>query len=238
MPRLLLHRNAPSAGAVTLVAALREAGVNAYKMSRDPRRRRNDDAVVGWGDHYPWFEGKALNNVPVINKLQEVSTLRDAGVATVEFSLTPQDDWLPRVTNHHGGSDLLNPPARPHFWTKREEIRREFRVHVWRGVSMRAGVKLPRIDTPHPWVRSYDGGWYIDYGQAEAHGFRQRNRDLAKDAVRALGLDFGAVDLAERQDGSLLVLEVNRAPGLEGNTTVSYRDRIVQWLNEPVEETI
>jgi hypothetical protein len=231
-PRLLLHRSAPSAGAVALATVLRESGVRAYKMSRKPRRRRMADVVIGWGDYYPWFEGRSLNNVPVLNKLQEVITLRDKGVATVDYSLTPQDDWLPRVGNHHGGSDLLNPPARPHFWTRRESIVREFRVHVWRGVSMRAGVKLPRVDAPHTWIRSYDGGWYIDYGEAADYGLRQRHRDLSKEAVTALGLDFGAVDLGEREDGSLLVLEVNRAPGLEGNTTLAYRDKILQWMGE------
>ena len=36
----------------------------------------------------------------------------------------------------------------------------------------------------------------------------------------------------ERADGSLLVLEVNRAPGLEGGTIDAYTDAIRQWIAE------
>ena len=41
---------------------------------------------------------------------------------------------------------------------------------------------------------------------------------LGVDAVNALGLDFGAVDVIEDEEGKLYVLEVNTAMGLEGST--------------------
>jgi hypothetical protein len=39
------------------------------------------------------------------------------------------------------------------------------------------------------------------------------------------------VDIGVRADGSLLVLEVNRAPGLEGGTITRYADAIRKWQN-------
>jgi D-alanine-D-alanine ligase-like ATP-grasp enzyme len=45
---------------------------------------------------------------------------------------------------------------------------------------------------------------------------------LSVEAVAALGLDFGAVDIIEDKEGNFYVLEINTAPGLEGHTVTSY----------------
>ena len=124
------------------------------------------------------------------------------------------------------------PLLNPDYWSKKEPIVREFRVHSFLGRSIRAGVKDLRDGftsaTAHPWVRSWEAGWRIRYDGVSS---RQRHRDLAHAAVRALGLDFGAVDIAEKADGSLMVLEVNRAPGLEGGTVDAYASAVERWLN-------
>ena len=59
---------------------------------------------------------------------------------------------------------------------------------------------------------------------------RQPHRDLAHRACEALGLQFGAVDIGEQVDGSLVVLEVNRAPGLEDGTVARYAGAITRWM--------
>lgn len=46
--------------------------------------------------------------------------------------------------------------------------------------------------------------------------------EVARDAVKALGLDFGAVDVAFFLTGGAKVFEVNSAPGLEGTTLDNY----------------
>lgn len=157
--------------------------------------------------------------------------------------VVPLDGWMPRSNSHVGGNDLLNPPAVPDYWVKKEELVREYRVHSFDGRSIRAGVKVPRegygtpggTDNPtapnycHSWIRSWDAGWRIRY---DGNTIRQAHRDLAHQAVAAIGLTFGAVDLGERQDGSLIVLEVNRAPGLEGGTIVAYANAIKRWMEE------
>lgn len=139
-------------------------------------------------------------------------------------------EWLKREANHTGGSDLLNPPANADFFVKKEALTREFRVHSFKGRSIRSGVKRAAEGVEaHPWIRSYDAGWRIIYDGVTSE---QRHRTIAHSAVEALGLDFGAVDIGERADGSLIVLEVNRAPGLEGGTVGKYADAIQRFMQQ------
>lgn len=141
----------------------------------------------------------------------------------------PLAEWVGRMNAHIGGDDLLNPPARPDFYVKKENLVNEYRVHSFRGQSIRAGVKVHReeVPNPHGWVRSWDGGWRISYADGAV---RQAQRDIAHRAVAALGLDFGAVDIGERADHTLMVLEVNRAPGAEGGTPMKYAEAISRYL--------
>ena len=233
---LYIYRREPSEGAVRLAAALREAGVPAKKVRFiRPRNVHDDNPIICWGDVFlgiPEQEFPAtLNNrgaAPIPNKLDEIYALQRAAVPTVAAIIgRPEQGYLGRSFFHHGGSDLLNPPARPNYWVRKEEIAREYRLHIFKGQSIRAGRKVAE-EGAHPWIRSLAAGWTIHY---DGHGVRAKHRDVAKAAVAALGLDFGAVDVAERPDGSVFVLEVNRAPGLEGQTVVAYQQAVMRWLN-------
>src|ERR1035437_7107838 len=48
------------------------------------------------------------------------------------------NEWLPRTNNHLGGHDLMNPPAHPDYWSKKENIIEEFRIHIFNGKSIRS----------------------------------------------------------------------------------------------------
>lgn len=141
------------------------------------------------------------------------------------------EEWVGRIVDHIGGLDLLTPPRNPEFWVKKEPIVNEFRVHSFQGRSIRSAVKVHRDDAnwqgePSAWVRSWDGGWKMAYREGAV---RQAHRDIAHKAVAALGLDFGAVDIGEKADGSLVVLEVNRAPGVSEGSAEIYARAIERW---------
>ncbi len=143
-----------------------------------------------------------------------------------------EGEWLGRRFHHVGGKDLLGLNKNPaQYFVKKEDIVEEFRLHCFLGKSIRAGTKVHRAEVPanrrHAWIRSWDGGWKMDYG-----GFKSTKpmRELAAKAVAALGLDFGAVDIGKTRGGKLIVLEVNRAPGIEGNTVVAYKEAIERWM--------
>ena len=200
---------------------LRDKGVRTVEVSRTrpapvPTTRGIKEVPVG-----PYNEAQARE---VITRLQE----------WLAQPLPPAATWLPRRNNHVGGSDLLN-PGQADYWSKKENIREEYRLHIFRGKSIRAGIKVPRqiddnggVITPHAWIRSFDGGWRIQYD-----GFKSTKpmRETAAAAVAALGLDFGAVDLGLTDNGELVVLEVNRAPGIEGGSVEAYTGAIQKWLN-------
>lgn len=163
-----------------------------------------------------------------------IQGIKDFGVLITKLQqqlaapLAPQAVWLPREFSHVGGADLLHPPAAADYWAKKENIVEEVRIHSFNGKSIRAGIKKPREGAqPHAWVRSYDGGWSIAYDGFES---TKTQRELAHAAVKALKLDFGAVDLGKKADGTWIVLEANRAPGLEGGTTAAYANAVRAWV--------
>jgi hypothetical protein len=163
-------------------------------------------------------------------RLGEFTRNRDEAFMLYQANLPKPSVWLARRNNHIGGRDLLNPGGIVDYYSKKEDIIAEYRLHMFNGKSIRAGQKIAR-DNAHAWIRSFDAGWIISYD-----GFKSDKdmREIAASAVKALGLDFGAVDLARKADGSLIVLEVNRAPGIEGGTAEAYARRIVQWVRGEV----
>jgi len=148
-------------------------------------------------------------------------------------------EWLGRLNDHSGGSDLLNPPETPNYWVKKIDLVREYRIHSFMEKSIRAGIKILRdgyvLGPPgqgngmvaHPWIRTFEAGWRISYDGISS---KKAHRELAHNAVKSLGLDFGAVDIGEKADGTLVVLEVNRAPGIEGGTVEMYAKAIQGWV--------
>jgi len=96
---------------------------------------------------------------------------------------------------------------------------REYRVHVFRGKSVRISEKA-----------------YVDpddkrkgYTTAKPQHEVGHVRQAAKDAVVAVGLDFGAVDVLA-DDDECWVLEVNAAPGLGGTMPQLYAELFTTYM--------
>ena len=102
----------------------------------------------------------------------------------------------------------------------------EFRVHVVGGEAIDAVQKKRRRghESINPYIRSYNNGWVFC---REGINVPPAVLDAAVRAVRALGLDFGAVDIAhDPSSGHVCVYEVNSAPGVEGTTLESYANAL------------
>lgn len=136
-------------------------------------------------------------------------------------------EWLGREDDHSRGTDLISPPKKPDYWVKREEFVTEYRVHAFDGYSIRAGekVKSSKTKTHHPWIKSWETGWDLSYV-----GVTPKVRAIAIAAIKALGLTFGAVDIGETAKGELVVLEVNRAPALDGGEIPAYVRAFERWV--------
>lgn len=209
------------------------------------------DAIICWGAQCPELEGvRVLNGgEPIPTKFEELQKLYGAGVPTIRVyrGKNPGFPWYGRRNNHMGGSDLLEGGASD-YYVLREDVVNEYRIHSFLGKSIKAGQKVvrdgfrlvdhernwrPNSNLAHPWVRSFDGGWRIRYDNFKS---TPQMRKVAAMAVKALGLQFGAVDIGELEGGVLKVFEVNRAPGIEGGSVESYRGAIQAWLEGKIDE--
>ena len=96
----------------------------------------------------------------------------------------------------------------------------EYRVHVAGGEVILYQKKSRRVnedgevvtaDGAEADVRNLASNWVYRTGNLER---LERIEQLAVQAIDALGLDFGAVDIIKDEEGRVYVLEVNTAPGL------------------------
>jgi hypothetical protein len=80
-------------------------------------------------------------------------------------------------------------------------------------------------------VKSNKRGW--GFSRVGVDNINQDLITMAKKAVSAIGLDFGAVDCALDYDGKAWVIEVNTGPGLQGGTLTSYIKALESYINPP-----
>lgn len=128
------------------------------------------------------------------------------------------------IANNPG--ELVDAPLYVQYVKKKDE----YRIHVGRLPGGDATVisvqrKARRHDTPDDQVN-----WQV---RNHSNGFVfVRNNvtpppsvlEVSQRALLATGLDFGAVDVIwNEQQGKAYVLEINTAPGLEGQTVEDYR---------------
>jgi len=202
-------------------------------------------AVVYWGAKQQGESVPALNcnsKINPANKGDAAALLVKAGVPTpklLERNYIQEWPVVVRTAQHQGGSG---------FWLCRDyvqihnamrdggkhiyqfiSIKDEWRVHVFRDRVIRCSKKSP-LDGANMIVRSYNNGWRFT-GKFVSQSPEDMKK-VARLAVKALGLDFGAVDMALDTGGKWWVLEVNSAPGLEGKTLRAYTKAIADWLKE------
>lgn len=113
------------------------------------------------------------------------------------------------------------------FYSKFLEKTHEFRFHVWEGavidvIEKRRDPANPLLaGMPVPEVFNHRNGYLFSRNGINMNDIdRATLGQLSIDAVRALQLDFGAVDILARYEGGRLlgyaVCEVNSAPALDG----------------------
>jgi len=113
------------------------------------------------------------------------------------------------------------------LYTKYIKKKSEYRVHVVGEVTdiqkKRRRTDVEPEDCDYK-VRNHSNGWVYC---RENLNIPKGINELAISAVRALNLDFGAVDIIwNEHHNQMYVLEVNTAPGLEGATIDFYADNL------------
>lgn len=218
-----------------------------------------DPALIPWSSAQDlaadFVEIEGLARTPVMERglselIRTFTELQRALSTPIPTAVPASSDvWIPRMFNHVGGDDLLQAPTAPDYFSKKLNLVEEYRIHSFDGRSIRAGRKVLRDgfvtgnpgaapapgtqigpnQAASPWIRSFDGGWRINYDGFESS---RAMRELAAAACTALNLVFGAVDIGLTRAGQLVVLEVNRAPGLEGGSIQAYASATTRWVTE------
>ncbi len=253
----ILPYKAGSASARALASRL---GVRRLRVIHTTFRPRASDLVINWGAKEPPFEGEAryLNDparVAVAQcKLATLATLSDAGVPCPEFTISPETAslWLSEGTSvvcrtllrGSGGRGIAlvrpgDPLPEAPLYTKYIKKADEYRIHVCRTPSrfdawwvFDQQQKRRRSDYEGEvcqQIRNFDRGWVFC---RESIAVPPQVQDVALEAVQALGLDFGAVDVGwNRHYERATVYEVNTAPGLEGTTLDKYARELEGLIN-------
>jgi glutathione synthase/RimK-type ligase-like ATP-grasp enzyme len=190
----------------------------------------NFPANVGWASNkLQAFEMMHAHrvNIPVfIFSHQLAKDVIDAGRTLVART----------ILNGHSGAGIHILDKNTEFveaplYTEYIKKKDEYRVHVHNGhvfFIQRKARKLDVLDDEVNWkVRNHANGFIYANQNVELPIEAKENACLA---VRALGLDFGAVDIIHGMDGEFYVLEVNTAPGLTGTTLDKYVEQFQQYL--------
>lgn len=113
------------------------------------------------------------------------------------------------------------------LYTRYKKKAAEFRVHVFNGkvIDVQEKRKIKDFEGEYnQFIRSHANGWVFC-----REDIKEPNdlRELAIKAVSSLSLDFGAVDIIyNHHEKTCYCLEVNTAPGLEGETINKYSEAI------------
>lgn len=220
-----------SVGGRDLVRGIRALGAEVISAETNQAGCFN----VGWGK-----AGRDLNSRLPANKLWELEACQRGGVRTVPFNRSHRalaGTMFGRLINHTKGRDIIQfdggigrPLGRRRagasdFYTQVIPKHREYRIHVFDGLAVRSGTKQREngqfTDNQPIWNMGH--GFQIRYEHSAPRGARE----LAKAACAACGVDFAAVDVIEGTDGSFYFLELNCRPGLHGNTTTKYAEKII-----------
>jgi hypothetical protein len=219
------------------------------------RRDRGAYVLIRWGSarQSPTQPHAVLNAGlgRVANKYQALQIMRDSGLVQVPPFSTNYlgfNGWqgvrlLGRKFSHMQGRDIrivdvggIGGPLDLDYYTVFIAARAEYRFHVFNGAVFLRSEKLYEGTSPASMlkngglaIRNRRNGWLLDTIRTEPPPGADTT---ARNAVGALGLDFGAVDLLHGLDGTLYVLEVNSAPAATNLTLVKYANRFSKFIRK------
>lgn len=177
------------------------------------------DAIIQASDKLNFFQilrDKRLT--PSYTESEETAqSWVDDGSAVVSRSLLRASGGLGiHITDP--GQEVLYAPLHVRYIKKDSE----WRVHVIAGdiVDIQKKAKRNEVDDPDWRVRNLQGGFIY---MREGINIPHQVTTVAHDVFRKFSLDFGAIDIIfNNHYDRAYALEINTAPGLEGQTVDSY----------------
>lgn len=261
MSKLYISPGKPSDGAKSLKEKLNAHYVKTEGSTYSPK---NEHLIVNWGNSQkmPWYKnGINILNKPdkvavAVNKTATFQKLRAANLSVPDFTtdINVARGWFNGASslkvvcrtkiNASGGDGIViaktsEEVVQAPLYTKYQKKQNEYRIHVLKDIIIDFAEKkkstswnVEQKGEIDPYIRSHDRGWVFC---REGVNPPPKVLDLAKKSIKALELDFGAVDIifSDAGDGVAYALEVNTAPGLEpGGTTLERYSAALKNLSE------
>lgn len=256
---IIIRRMGVSDGARALKDALVAAGIRAVLSDRSSFERTGR-FILNWGEHQGGgvtcnVQNKWLNSFDSVaiarDKLLTFQRLRTAGDVNIpqfwtDLSTAEHDRGdaiiLERrsLTGQSGSGIVVKRQGEPlesaPLFVKYIRKEEEYRVHVFNGQAIAVQQKRRESDAEQDQnqklIRNRDNGWVFCV-QDIAQDRKQAISEQAVRACRAIGLDFGAVDIVvSRRDHTPYVLEINSKPGLSSPTVIeAYVNAIRELIN-------
>jgi hypothetical protein len=238
-------------GSKSARALAKELGAKRIKLEGSRFRPRRHKTIINWGAsampagydvcrilNRPEQVGLASNKLRTFQAIDQelVPEWTTSQAKAISWALGGDTVAVRHLLQGHSGagleliSDARAVPQAP-LYAKYIRKQEEFRVHVFNNTPIHTQRKARDRGVPDDqvnWqVRNHKNGFIFAVGGVQDFAGLGQLEDAAVRAVQQLGLDFGAVDII--WNGSrdrAYVLEVNTAPGLEGQTLERYSQAI------------
>lgn len=209
-------------------------------------RKAKCDLFIRWGNTEEFVNTKStkqLNSLDAVrrtvDKLQMLTTLKDAGLPTPEFDteLSLIDNFKDDTGNLYirskdgvvrYASDYCS--VRDSYYSKPIALkRREYRVHVFNGKVIGIYEKVPLTES-RPALFKSNTCKFVKCNP-DISRVDQNAQAICIQAVNSLGLLCGGVDLIRDKNKNFFVCEVNSAPGLNSCNIQRWVDEIKNYYS-------
>ncbi len=216
-----------------------------------------DDLIINWGCSSTSNNFPMLNNPDsvkkAINKKLSFKILEDK-VPIPQFALHKtyaellfenDDDivYQRKALNKSKGKGIVIAKNKKELidcelYTKGIRYKREYRVAVFKNkvidvISKAQKNKENQDVTPDLLIRNSTGGWIFTRSSIKIpENIKKELNKISINAVLALGLDFGSVDIVRDVNNKLYVLEVNTAPGIVKTGVKKYANAFINFYIE------
>lgn len=224
----------------------RELGGRCLRLEGSSYDFNPKDTIINWGNSKCPYPG-VLNTPAALafaaNKRQAFKIFREKGVQCPNFATTREAvswDQSPTVVRHkltgHSGEGIEiveagDPLPLAPLYVQYMKKKDEFRVHIVGEEIIAVQRKALRSDygrEPNWKVRNHSNGFVFVRGGFDVP---EQVLEQARKAIKALALDFGGVDVIwNASSQQAFVLEVNTAPGLEGQTVLDYAEGFTRLI--------
>lgn len=247
MRPVILPYNKFSQSAKALQKWLKENGYPKIKRTLNPKENR---FVINWGSSKVEINYGLNQRCSVSwasDKLLTFLALQHAGISIPDFTTSTEEaqKWIDageivvgrKLLKGHSGkgiilfdsetitSDLICP-----LYTKYKKKKYEYRIHVFHKtvIDFQQKKKRKGESVGSTKIRNHANGWVYCRDDVV---LPEDAATEAVNAISALDLDFGAVDLIyNEKENKSYVLEVNTAPGLFGTTLENYGKAIKSMM--------